>query len=158
MRIPSPVVFLMTLCALPLQAWDNEQALRNQLNIARNTAGNMRERVVSSEKEVKERKKIVSEIKAKLTDTNQRLQRTREMIEAKSRAQELVGRQLNRKIKKLENDLQTAVDNGKSSDVLLNIQKKPTPIAKLSRRLSLVTAMKPNYAPSQFNKPNYRHL
>ncbi len=115
---------LWVLLPLSLHAWENEEAFRNELKIARSAVANMQARVADSEKEVAAKTTVVEAQKTKLTELNARIRNINDLIQVKSRSKELVGRQLNRKISQLQDQLQKAVDERKSSDVLLAIQKQ----------------------------------
>ena len=121
-----PYYLLIFLCAFPLTAlgWENEEAFRNQLKIARSAVANMKARVADSEKEVAAKTKPVQELKAQIDAENKRLKKIEELIQVKSRARELVSRQLKKQIAKLQAELQKAVDERKGSEVLLAINKR----------------------------------
>lgn len=117
---------LLVWLALPLSvmAWENEEAFRNQLKIARSAVANMKARVADSEREVAAKTKPVEALKAKLAAHNTRLKNIDKMIQIKTRSKELVSRQLKRQIARLQDQLQKAVDERKGSEVLLAIQKR----------------------------------
>lgn len=118
------LTLLYGLLTSSLFAWDNEEAFRNELSIARSAVSNMTARVADSEKEVAAKQKIVDDINAKITDANGRKAKIQEWIGIKSQAKELVTAQLKRKIALLEAELQKAADENKPSEVLVNIQRR----------------------------------
>lgn len=103
---------------------DEEQAVRNELSIARSAVGNLREWVRSSEKGVAEKRRAFEQQVGQVEEMRRSLANVVAVLDIKRRSSDLVERQLSRKIGRLERDLQAAVDARRPSDELVAIQRR----------------------------------
>lgn len=103
---------------------DDEQAIRNEISIARSAVSNMEARVKSARTRLDEKLKAYQALQNEKAVFEKKLVSVRSNIQVKRQAKILVEKQLRRKIKKLEADLQQAVDDKKPTEVLLYIDRR----------------------------------
>jgi hypothetical protein len=113
---------------------DDEQAVRNELELARSAVGAMQARVAGSEKTVSEKRMDLTRQEDGIAELRRQLGQLVATLDVKRRASELVARQLNRRIRQLEEELQAAVDARRPGEELVAIQKRTNGLrAELAR-------------------------